>query len=295
MSSGLGAVLEKSFAMKIAICFFGITRSLRHTFESISSNLLKPCRDVGDTENFCHFFQLGDINNPRSGERGELDRNEYKLLSPDWLQLDEPDQCLENYPIDRIFHYGDYWGDDFKSLRNLLHQLHSIKTVTQAVQSHDFDLVIFARPDLLYHDSIRRPLLRVVQSRNENEVCVPDWQHWEGGLNDRFAICKGADAIHAYGCRVDEALSYCEEYDAPLHAEKLLKFALDKMRIPISTMTTKASRVRFDGTMKEEVFWSGSRRLERLRRLFSQYCPPMNSSQGVELTAKASNDARALN
>lgn len=267
--------------MKIAICFFGITRSLRHTFDSIDSNVLKPCRDIGYTENFCHFFQLGEIDNPRSGERGALDLDEYTLLSPDWLQLDVPQEFLRDYPLDQITYYGDSWGDDFKSLKNLLHQLHSLKMVTQAVQSSDVDLAIFVRPDLFYHDSIRRPLLQVMQSKHNNEVCVPDWQHWEGGLNDRFAICKGADAIQAYGHRMDDVLDYCESMDAPLHAEKLLKYVLAKRKIPTSMMTTKASRMRFDGALKEEVFWCNSRRLERVRRLFSPYKPPVQLMQSA--------------
>ncbi|MBN2692199.1 MAG: hypothetical protein JXR43_10175 [Burkholderiaceae bacterium] len=263
--------------MNIAICFFGITRSLSRTVGSIESNVLKPCGDIGNTENFCHFFQLEEIDNPRSGERGALDLNEYTLLTPSWLQLDAPDEFLSDYDFNEVMYYGDSWDDHFKSLKNLLHQLYSLKMVTQAVLSRNFDIVVFARPDLLYHGSIRRPLLRVMHSKHKNEVCLPDWQHWEGGLNDRFAICKGVEAIQAYGSRMDDVMGYCKKYDAPLHAEKLLKYALTEKQIPTSMMTIKASRMRFDGTLKQEVFWSDRGRLARIRRLFSPYSPPVNA------------------
>jgi hypothetical protein len=269
--------------MNIAICYFGITRSLTHTIGSIESNLLKPCNDIGNTEIFCHFFRLDTINNPRSGESGSLALDEYTLLAPSWLQLDAPDEFLSDYPVKEIFNYGDSWGDGFKSLKNLLHQLHSLKIVTQAVLSKNFDIVIFARPDLRYHDSIRSPLFRVIRSSYKNEVCLPDWQHWEGGFNDRFAICKGAEAIQAYGNRIDEVMDYCKIHDAPLHAEKLLKYALTKKQIPTSMMTIKASRIRFDGTLKKEIFWPNCGRLGKIRRRFLPYRPPKTKTNNFDL------------
>jgi hypothetical protein len=260
--------------MKIAVCFFGITRSLSYTISSIESNLLAPCKRIGETENLCHFFRLSVIDNPRSGEKGVLAPDEQALLAPSWLHLEQPEKFLSESPLQQIFDYGDAWGDDFKSLNNLLHQLHSIKMVTQAALAADFDCVVFARPDLLYHDSIRRPLGRVLRSKHNTEVCLPDWQHWEGGYNDRFAICKGKQAIQAYGNRIDMALDYCRNCGAPLHAENLLKHALRSNEIPVSLMTVKASRVRFDGTLKNEIFWPNCGKLGRIRRRFTPYRAP---------------------
>jgi hypothetical protein len=149
-----------------------------------------------------------------------------------------------------------------------------LKKVTQAALGGGFDLVVFARPDLLDHDSIRHPLVRVLRSKHPNEVCLPDGQHWEGGFNHRFAICKRAQAIQAYGNRIDMALDFCRSRGAPLHAENLLKHELKINNIPVSTMTVKASRVRFDGALKNEVFWSSCGRLGKIQRWLLPYRPP---------------------
>ena len=264
--------------MNIALCFFGITRSLHHTIGSVESCVRQPCRELAQTETFCHFFRLEAIHNPRSGEFGALPQDEHTLLTPSWLQLEVPDAPLAALPLQQICAYGDSWGDEFKSLQNLLHQLHSLKRVTKAALAAGHDFVVFARPDLLYHDAIRRPLRQVMQSARDNEVCLPDWQHWEGGFNDRFALCKGRRAIAAYGQRLDDVLDYCQRHQGPLHAEKLLRHALEQRGIPVSTMTTRASRMRFDGTLKNEVFWPNCGRLGRMRRLVLAYRPPRRDS-----------------
>lgn len=105
---------------KIAICFFGITRSLKFTISSIEKNILKPAHALGEVRVFCHFFVQTEIDNPRSGEKGLLRQDEHTLLNPSWLELEEPDQCLAMHGFAELKTWGDSWGDDFRSLRNLV-------------------------------------------------------------------------------------------------------------------------------------------------------------------------------
>ena len=146
-------------SLRIGVCFFGITRSLRFTIPSIQENLLAPAREFGDVVSYAHFFDQRNICNPRTGEFGALDVEEHKLLPIDRLVLEEPDICLQTWRFDDLRTHGDAWNDNFISLRNLVHQLHSLNEVTKMAVSDGVDLVIFARPDLQYHDSLR-PALR---------------------------------------------------------------------------------------------------------------------------------------
>ena len=67
---------------EIAICFFGLTRSLRYNIESIQKNIF----DILDNSEYSydiymHTYNLEVINNDRSNEYNcKLDTEEYKLL-----------------------------------------------------------------------------------------------------------------------------------------------------------------------------------------------------------------------
>ena len=113
--------------MKIAICFRGISRSLTHTIESIRDNVFAPARELGEVKVFTHLFDQKEINNPRTGETGRLDTAEYQLLQSDWLTLEPPGECLAQHRFDALKSFGDPWNDQFSSLRNLIHELHSLK------------------------------------------------------------------------------------------------------------------------------------------------------------------------
>jgi hypothetical protein len=237
---------------KIAICFFGITRSLSHTVSSIKLNVLDPATERGKATVYSHFFLQKDLINPRSGELGQLDPNEHRLLPNDWLQLEESDACLSEYDLPRLKSWGDSWQDDFRSLRNLVHQLHSLNAVASAALSDGADICIFCRPDLTYHDSLLRPLGRAA-AVNRPTVFLPYWQPF-GGLNDRFAVCAGAEAISAYGQRIRQIHDFCATTSKPLHSEELLAYSLSRAGVDIRKIGTRASRTRLGGLQIYEDF-----------------------------------------
>jgi hypothetical protein len=238
---------------KIAVCFFGITRSLTHTIASIEQNVLVPARKRGDTKVYAHFFQQRKIEHERSGESGTLDLGEHQLLPSEWLQLEQPDLCLEERGFSTLKTFGDSWNDGFASLRNLVHQLHSLDAVTTAALADGSDICVFCRPDLRYHDSLRASLRQALH--NSNLAQLPRWQAW-GGLNDRFAICSGPAAISAYGHRIRVAEQFCRDRDSPLHSEQLVQYALQEANVPVRQIRARASRVRLGGIQRDEDFRS---------------------------------------
>lgn len=238
--------------VRIAICFFGITRSLTHTIGSIEKNILTPARDLGEVRVFAHFFRQAVIDNPRSGERGTLKQDEHQLLSPDWLELEEPEQCLEQHGFEDLKAFGDEWGDDFRSLRNLIHQLHSLNRVTEAAMSWKPDIYIFVRPDLEYHDDFTAVLAKVA-AFSDDSAWYPNWQLW-GGLNDRFLICRGDQVAQSYGGRINAALEFCRLTKQPLQSERLVAHVLRESGATLRPMRLRASRVRSNGARRRENF-----------------------------------------
>lgn len=239
--------------LRIAIVFFGITRSLRLTLDSITRNVISPARALSrEVGLFGHFYDQDRIDSPRSGEQGVLDPEEYRLLPLDKVEREPPEVCLAQYPIARLMRNGDYWKNNFSAFRNLVHQLHSLHRATLLAQAYQPDIVIFARPDLCYLNTFS-PWLQELAQDPAPQVLVPDWALWRG-LNDRLALARGADAIAAYGHRVKVMLDFCAD-GRMLHSEQLLMFALRNHRTRMVPL--HASRVRSNGRVMIEDFNPG--------------------------------------
>ena len=239
---------------------------------SIERNLLEPLREASigaEVHTLHHLNRQQAVVNPRSNENGTLDEDNYRWFAGREGVVEAPDPSLIATMLPSLLAFGDTYGDGGASLRNLLFQLNSLKQVTRLFLQGGFDAAVFARPDLAYHDALPLNALRFAL-RQPRACVVPNWQSW-GGCNDRFAIC-GRDAAVAYGNRLDDALAYCKEGPRPLHAEKLLKYTIVRHGLKLRTMPTRASRVRIDGTRKEESFSvyasAPNSRIEKLKLLY---------------------------
>jgi len=238
---------------KIAICFFGITRSLKHTIASIDENIISPAKQLGEVRVFAHFFDQKRVESRRSRESTVLDPSEYTLLRPDEVEFEKPELCLDVHDFEGLKKYGDARRDDFQSLRNLTHALHSLDKVKEMALRWSPDVVVFARPDLLYHHSLGPPINSALEA-SKDTVLIPNWQHWRGGYNDRFAVCSSVIAAKVYGSRISLVHEYCDYFSEPLHAELLNRYAIEKSSVSVDFFEARATRVRADGRLKNEVF-----------------------------------------
>jgi hypothetical protein len=171
---------------KIAIGFFGISRSLKWTAPSIYKNIIIPIQSIYDLKIFGHFYKIKFIKNKRSGENQAPDPDDHKNLKFDELVIQNPTAVLNAANYQNILSYGDAWQDEGKSLSNLIYQLSSLKMLAKMIIKQKPDVVILLRSDLYYHDSF----LNAVELQLEMPsfyASIPEWQ-WFGGLNDRFAV-----------------------------------------------------------------------------------------------------------
>lgn len=239
----------------IGICFFGITRSIPFTSHSILASVIDPASRSGKVTSSAHFFRQDRILNPRTGEDCMVIDGSECQLNLDELVWSSAGSSEIVTDLERLSEFGDAWGDDFASLRNLVHQLHSLKRVTALAERNSPDIVAFIRPDLNYHDSLYTVFRKALKAHRSGKsvVFAPDWQRW-GGVNDRFAIAVGRDAALAYGNRIDYAREFCESRGQPLHSERLLAFALQRAGVPVVHIPHRASRVRANGVQSWEDF-----------------------------------------
>lgn len=237
--------------LQIAVGFFGITRSLKWTHESIEKNILQPLEALGDVRVYGHFFNQTEIANPRSGESGALDPGEYRLLPFDEVLLEPPGACLDQWGYPEILARGNCWKDAGQSLANLIHQLHSLKKLAEMIAPQRPDLIVLARPDLRYHDSLLA-MCHAQIGHPPRSITLPDWQ-WFSGANDRFAVAD-YDGFEAYANRIDQVRHFLADTGKPLHAEQLLFYSLNRAGIRVYLSAARASRVRANGVEVDECF-----------------------------------------
>lgn len=213
--------------------------------------LIEPIEDSLEIVEVAHLFRQTSVKNERSGEFGSLDDENYRYFSGLRHSFADPKDRIDERLLFDVRAFGDEYGDGFASLNNLLLQLTSIQESYALARKCDPDVYIFARPDLIYHDRIHAGVVRSL-IRNEEYCALPLWQWW-GGVNDRFAIC-GRSAASAYANRIERVREFCKELSRPLHAEALLKYALEAENVTITGLPMRASRVRIGGVVKQESF-----------------------------------------
>src|SRR5215469_207034 len=119
--------------MKIAVCFFGITRNFaQYTLDSIETNLLGEVKRLDPQfRRLAHFNRLSVVSNYRSRENGvPVDPDEYKLLNCDVVEQTDQEEVDQKIDFEYIKQYGDTWRNNFNSLKNLLRQFYSLNAVT---------------------------------------------------------------------------------------------------------------------------------------------------------------------
>lgn len=260
-----GSNIRWNIILKIAVAFFGIPRNSTLCFPSIQANILGALPAAAEVSCYYHLYRLQEIVNPRSGEQGMLSEDNFEPFHGMQGIIEEPELCLERWNFEAIRQRGDTWRDDFRSVRNLIHQLNSLHRVTELLAPSAPDFVVYVRPDILYHDPLPGYVFAKPEMRRRN-VYIPNWQWW-GGLNDRFAIC-GKESFWAYGCRIEDMLAFCDSSGRPVHSERLLKFALQRHGARVCLMDTTASRVRIDGKFADEPFSSKRSMGKRENRVF---------------------------
>ena len=240
--------------MRVAIVFFGMVRALPDVLDSIRANIIAcNAADGIELKLFASLNLVDVVRNARSGEHSlPLDPGQVLQLGADAYHLIRQDDADIAPLLALTQAQRDPYRDGWASARNLLHQLGSLDRAWRLIHQpaeRAFDLYLFARPDLRYLAPIR--IVDLARHLHEPpSLLVPSWHSW-GGLNDRLALaCPVAARI--YATRIGLVPAYCAE--APLHAEKLLRFALAQARCKVGALPVFAERVRIGGATKAENF-----------------------------------------
>lgn len=212
---------------RVAVCYWGLTRSVKQVYQTHDDNLFDQLILNGlEFDVFMHTWKMkgkqrvgtSEINTP-------IDYEEYKLLNPDFYHIDDQDEFTENMDFDQYFYQGvdntgGYWPYDLVEKLTLNHvcALESLKRVTEMMElsGNHYDYVIYVRPDARLNNKFPAEDIYKLEDMNIILPCYD--QHW--GRNDRFTALNRQTAP-IYGKRIDKLAEFKRSHGY-IHAERYL-------------------------------------------------------------------------
>lgn len=222
---------------KVAILFFGLTRTLGKTIDSIKTNLFTPLdENLIHYDIFIHTYKIfGKYNNMWSRENTDNYINEdvETILNPKYFIFDNQKTIIDNIDFDEYYkNLGNWTGMTIEMtkylIKNMCLALYSKKQITLLFDKHinDYDYAIIIRPDTKLYTKIN---VNYFNELNDHNIIVPT-KDWFCGCNDR--ICIGKPNVISYcGKLFDELKIYSET--TSIISEKFFMDKLNEKSITI--------------------------------------------------------------
>jgi len=224
---------------KVGIIFFGLTRSINETIDSIQNNLFKSIIDADmEYDIYMHTYIINGVyHNSWSNEYvKKYDNDQYKLLNPTYFTSDNQEEILSQIHLEEYFTKIQSWtGYDIPStkylIRNMILALKSKKRVIENFENNieEYDYVIITRPDLKFIKSI--PWKEIIDKLTDKNIIMPS-KDWWSGCNDKICICKPHIALY-----VGKLYDFLQKYSTykSIVSEVFLKDMLNAVNIEINT------------------------------------------------------------
>ena len=240
--------------MQVALGFFGITRSLKFTIDSIKHNITDSLNELGyDFKIFLHTYALDSYNNVRTGESTtQIDNDEYKLLNPDYFVIENQDEVKKNLNLEQYRKYPDPWNTQYNSVDNFILAQYSKMKLTKMIKNTKtkFDYIIFLRPDVEYLNKLEESFFKSVSN---SRICIPDFdvkyeKSWLWKFNDRFAITN-YNNYRIYGELFHKLLSISKFMS--LHSETVMARYLLNNKVYYKHIMFRFRRIRINGNIAD--------------------------------------------
>jgi hypothetical protein len=238
---------------KVAIVFFGLTRSIKTTYNSIKTNIYDVLKEHNlQVDTYLHTYKLNSpYINPWSGEHVEnYDNETYKILNPDFCIIEEQSEIIKSINFEEYYSKLGDWSGGMSSdltkylIKNMLLALHSKKTITKLLEdninnkNYNYDFIIIIRPDLEILSKIN--VCEIREILNTNNIIIPS-QDAYCGCNDRLCFCLPNIAIY-YGNLYDQLLEYSKQKS--IISERYLLDMLNLKNITIINSNFKYNTIR---------------------------------------------------
>jgi hypothetical protein len=231
-----------------AIIYFGLTRSLKKTFESHQKYLYDILKKQNLTyKTFMHTWKTKDDtqNVWEHTIPQKIDYTDYTVLSPNFYKIDDEDDFLASINMDMYFykHIFETKGHSMhgewlpRLVSNYICMLESQKRGFEMVKAtvlkgDKFKFIMFIRPDITIYDEL--PIHSIIA--NPDKIHVPNHSHYEG-VNDQFAVMNYPCA-NIFGNRISELAEF-RRTQGRIVAEKYCKFIISKYNMKMNEIDFK--------------------------------------------------------
>lgn len=232
------------------MAFWGLTRSLKHTMNSINECVLNKLKE--NNIEYKIFMHTWIINSPYTNNHANetnimLDNEEYKLLNPDYLERHNQDEFKKNINFNCFRSHPDPWKTNYAAVDNFICAMFSKLRCTELIEKsgEKFDYIIFMRPDVQYITDFHPKFFKFINSKS---ICVPNFaiKHSKHKFNDRFCICN-MNTYKIYGKVFKKMYEYSKKL--PLHSENFHGYIMHKNKINVKFIPFIFHRVRADGSI----------------------------------------------
>ncbi|CAB1102034.1 unnamed protein product [Ectocarpus sp. CCAP 1310/34] len=199
-SSSSGGGSFEAQRPRAAVCFFGLTRSLRWTLPSVQKRLLEVLRQGMAVDVFVHTYSLVEVNNNRAGETKVMYGpyvNDFLALNPTRSLVTNQDDfdLIWTDPLSMTHYNWNYPEEDAPGvIRNVFRAYWSMSMSWGLMAEHavaggfEYDAVVLARPDVWFHYDVDLPTRTLPLP--EHTVFLPSFDAELAAQvrkNDRFA------------------------------------------------------------------------------------------------------------
>jgi hypothetical protein len=214
-------------APKIAICYWGLLRTLREVYPLQKKYVYDELDNAGVSYDiYLHTWHSAENIVWDRRMNKQFDYESIDLLRPLVArQIDSQSVFLDGVNMSKYYRPDEYEWLPFL-IKNHLCALESQKRCADLCRESgvEYDYVMFLRPDA--QPTKRLPVEQIFNSEFEdNTIIIPNYNHWEG-YNDQFAILKFSD-FSWYSDRV-EGLEEFRKTNGRIVSEKYVKYVVEK-------------------------------------------------------------------
>jgi len=224
--------------MKIAVCYWGLTRTLSKTLTTHKQYIYDVLDDNNIEYNiYLHTWNLNDnfeyIWCTKVNKISNLD--DINLLNCKKSQVDYQDDFLKQLDFSQYFYEQEWTGTPPRTnnqkgewipqlLKNHLCALESLKRVYKLIEDceSNYDYILCIRPDGLLSNKID---INFFKDLGDNEIAVPNNERYNGYC-DRLALGK-SKYMKYYMTRIDEAPEF-RKTKHRIDAESYCRYIIDK-------------------------------------------------------------------
>ena len=238
---------------KYVLCFSGLGRSINYTFNNLQKFLID---DLKPTQIFL-------VTEDKYSSELKKVFNKYENLTF---------KIVENLgKVDSNLSFDSRWGPQHSKL-NYLNFLYKRLVLSDLIKEHskfeniEDHIFIYSRLDVVYKYRLSSQIKHI---NTNKKIYLPNFHHWLGGYNDRFALANYNNFITYL-----EVYKYLKDYnkDLDLHSEIITRHHFIKQNLKLGIIRLPFARIRENG----EIF-------DNLDEFDTRLINPLNQNKHIYL------------